>query len=837
MRGDSTLISPPDTRNRHGLLWRLAWQQSRSGLKQPQWRALLLALLVAITLATLLALLGNRMEQSLQRQTADILGADLVIRNSRPLPAEYRQQAGQLGLQSSEVIQFNSMLSFEDQLLLSSLKVVTPPYPLRGEIVTRSDNNHDLPQAGQIWVDTAILERLRAQPGDLIQVGYLELQISAVMQSSPDRGSGFGSFSPQALISAADLEASGLLGPGARVRYRQLYAGEQDTLQQFEQWLKPRLQSGERLISLQSQQNFSGGALNNAASYLRLGALLALLLCALTITLSLRRYTRSSSQRAALLLSLGLTPQQLVQLYLCQLLIAGLICALPGTLLAMAAEQLALGMLADLLPQPVPAASLWLYGSGALLGLMILLTLGLAPILSISRVSVSRLFSQQDNATPLTGRSLQLLALAALLGLLLFYLGDIRLSLLLLSGLIISSVLLAFSGSWLVQQLSRRLAARLPLGRLLQLRMQQQRRWHRLQIPAMSLLLAIAAIALVSRNDLIDRWQQQLPAQTPDHFVVNIQSWEQQPLAAFLQARQVDSRLYPMVRGRIGALNGVTAADAFNPQQRKHNALNRELNLTWGAQLSDHNRIREGKWHGAEAKGEISVETEMAQQLGLKLGDQVSFNIAGQTVTATLSSIRDVDWQSFRPSFYVIFSPGALDQLPVSYITSFSTPPQQQTLAADLIAQFPTLTLIDIRQLLDQARELVSHLVDASGLVMGLTLAAGLLLLFTSLTQELEQRRYENALIQVLGATPKQARQLDLMEFALLGMVCGLMAAVLAELALWPLYGQLIRIEPELHPALWVMLPLLATALFLLIGLTGRRALDQRHCYRLLRAG
>jgi len=203
MRGDSRLINDTAPRQQ-GLLWRLAWQQSHSGLKQPQWRALLLALLVAITLATLLALLGNRMEQSLQRQTADILGADLVIRNSRPLPPGYRDKATELGLQSSDVIQFNSMLSAGEQLLLSSLKVVSAPYPLRGEIVTRQQQPQQLPQPGEIWADSAILERLRASPGDKVQVGYLELTISAVMQSSPDRGSGFGSFSPQALMHADD---------------------------------------------------------------------------------------------------------------------------------------------------------------------------------------------------------------------------------------------------------------------------------------------------------------------------------------------------------------------------------------------------------------------------------------------------------------------------------------------------------------------------------------------------------------------------------------------------------------------------------------------------------
>lgn len=820
----------------HASLVRLAWQQTRAANRLPIWRALLLALTVAICIATLLAVLGDRLENSLSRQTADLLGADMTLHSSRPIDTKLDQRATALGLESTGVTQFPTMIENGDNLLLISLRAVTAPYPLRGEIVTQPQLS-GTPAASTLWAERAVLERLNLNVGDQLNLGYATFTIAAELIATPDRGNGFSNFSPQVIISEQDLAATQLLGPGARVRYRQLFAGNPEALSTLEGELRPALVAGERLVTLDTSNNVNGGALNNAARYLRLGALLTLLISALTIALSLRRFTLNARDRSAVLLSLGMTAQQLQLLFTLQLVFAWVGCAILGTLLALGLEQFTLMLLDGLLPQPVPAAQPALYGLGAALGLVSLLTLGLPPMVAMSQVSVMHLFRRTEPPITLSGRLLQAVAGVMLTGLLMLYLDDLKLTLLLIVTLLITAWGLGRLGAWLLRLLALTLAGKHTLVRLLRLRLNQQQRWHRMQIPIISLLLALMAISLWARMDLLDRWESQLPTNTPNRFLINIQDYEREGVDTVLDQYGIESQLYPMIRGRISGLNGELVSAAFTPEQRQHNALNRELNLTWDDTMPAHNQLLSGEWV-TQAKGDIaqiSVEEEFAKTLGLELGDTLSFSIGSQQVSAQISSIRRVQWESFQPNFYVIFTPGALANLPVSFITSFHATPEQRGVSNELVKQFPTITLIDIEQLLAQARELIGKLSDTSGLVMLLTLLAGLVLVFTTLSQELDQRRYENALLHTLGATPQQCRQLDLLEFALLGLVCGGLAAALGEVALWFIHQRLVLIDPVLHPSNWVLLPLVATALFTLTGLLARQRVDERNSYRLLR--
>lgn len=814
-------------------LLRLSWHHSRSALRLPEWRALLLALTTAITLATLLAVLGARLEHSLNRQSAALLGADLSLQSSRPASADLIAQSRKLGLNSTQVIQFPTMLATGDRLLLVALRAVEAPYPLRGEMITEPPLS-GIPAPGTVWAEPSVLERLDLKAGDTLRLGYAEMTLRARLLSSPDRGTGFTSLNPQIVINHADLEATGLLGPGARIRYRTLFSGEPEAIAAMTRYAEPRLLPGERLSGVgHAEEGVRSNALGNASRYLRLGALLSLLIAALTIALALRRYSQSSRNRAAVLLSLGLSGHQLIFTLLLQLLLAWGLCAALGTAAAALLEQAALALLRDLLPAPLPAVSTLLYGSGAALGLGILIALGLPPVLALSRTPVMHLLGGYRSANG-DSRILYLGAAALLLWLLALYLQNLTLAILLLLVLLPVSALLGYLGAGLLHLLARMRDNGFALARLLRLRMRQQRRWHRLQIPVISLLLALIAVAVWSRADLLVRWQASLPADTPNHFLINIQAHEQQAVAALLRDNGLSATLYPMIRGRITSHNARPLAEAFTPEQRRHNALNRELNLTWAQALPAHNAQLEGQWQPT-AEASISVEEELATTLDLKLGDTLGFEIGSQTVTARISSIRRVKWDSFQPNFYVIFSPGALDGMPVSYITSYYADAEQRQVNAALLAAFPTLTLIEIEQLLQQARTLIASLSNLSALVMGLTLISGLILLFTTLRQELEQRRYENALLQTLGATAQQCRQLDLLELGLLGLVCGLLAAALSELALWQIHQRLVLIEPVLHPGNWVLLPLCALLLFLVIGTLARPRVDAHNSYRLLR--
>ena len=832
------------------LLSKLALQQFRRQLRTTEWRALLLSAWIAISLTTLLVLLGDRLERGLLRESAGILGADLVLSSSRPIPDEQITAAKNAGLQTTTVKQFPSMVSTEyDEsefestpdapMMLVSVRVPEAPYPLRGNIHTDPVNQAGtIPPPGEVWAEPRVLEQLGLKRGDKLSLGYVNLKISARLLAAPDRGTGLRSFSPHIIINPSDLAASQVLTPGSRVSYRLLMAGTQEQVALVSARLSDHLESYERLMSLQQNQPVTGNALGDALAYLKLSALTALLISALTIILSLRRFAMKQHLRAALLLNLGLQRTQLIRVYLYQLLLAWGLLAVAGTLTGVAVETALQGWLHTLIPQQLPTPAAYLYGSGALVGLALLLLIGLPPILSLANVPVAALLRGTDSvktsrpAWLLQGGCLLLLAIVILV-----YLQAPIAALLVLALLVIGGALFGFIAQALLALLVRPLARCSVLGRLLQIRLKQQKRWHRLQSAIIVLLLALLSVVWISRSDLLTQWRAQFPADTPNYFVINIQPWQKQPLDQFIADHQINADLYPMIRGRLTTLNGKPIKPQLSAEAQQYNALNRELNLSWRQQRPPHNPLSSGQWWSPTSTApEISVEQKMAQTLGLKLGDELGFDIGGQFVSAKLTSTRKVEWNSFRPNFFVIFSPGALENYPTTWITSFRLDEAQKPLATQLLREFPSLTLIDIDQILTQLGGWLERLGQSSAMILLITLLCGVILLAVTLLQALEQRRYESALLQTLGATPQQARSLDLLEFLLLGIVCGLLAAASAEAVLAGIQNQLLHTPLQWHLELWLGLPLSSALLFCAIGFLIRRPLRLAQCYRILRS-
>lgn len=817
---------------------RLAQRQLWAQLRTVEWRALVLATWLAITLTTFLSLLSDRLEQGLLRESANVLGADLVIRSSRPIDDMRILDAKSADLQTAQVIQFPTMVGAGDNLVLSSARVVTAPYPLRGELVTEPPQAIAVPQPGEAWVEPRILQQLGIEVGDTLQFGYVDLRVGAKLLSSPDRGSGFRSLSPHVLINKADLDASGVLAPGSRAEFRLLISGDAEQVKAYEDSLTPKLESYERVLSLTSDQPVTGNALGNGMSYLRLSALTALLLSALTIMLALRRFSNGQQSRSALLMSLGLQPRELIQLYLWQLLIAAGIISLIGTLTGVLFERIADYLIADLLPQALPMANWWTYLSGAGLGFAMLLLLGLPPTLEQSRVPVAQLLRGEEvRGQSGSSRSLYVISLTLLGATILVFLQAPLAAFLLLVVLGISGVLFGWLAQQLLHLIAVPLAKRMTLGRLLKIRLSQQRRWHRLQSAVVVLLLTLLSVVWVSRQDLIQEWQAQFPEDVPNYFVINIQEWQKPGLDTFLAQRQIDTELYPMIRGRLTDLNDAPIRPQLNEEQLKDNSLRRELNLTWRESMPEHNQLLQGEWWDPNStEAEISIERDMLEDLGLEIGDKLGFDVGGQPVSGTITSVRDVQWESFRPNFYVIFSPNALQAYPGTWITSFKLADDKRQAATDLLREFPSLTLIDIDQLLEQLAGWLERLADSSAMVLGLTLACGLILIAVTLLQALEQRRFEAALLQTLGSTSAQTQRLDLLEFALLGAVCGALAAASAEVMLAALHYNLLKVDVRLHPELWFSLPPLAVILFVGIGFALRTPLKIEQCYHILRS-
>jgi putative ABC transport system permease protein len=816
------------------MITKLALRQLKAQWRRPDGRALLLSIFLMTSLITLLSLTGDRLEKSLTTRSAEILGADMVMSSNRPFPPGWDNQTAPFGLNTTKVTQFTSMVETQDSMLLSAIRAVDAPYPLRGKIITEPPHLTSTPKSGTVWVEASVLSRLNINIGDSLNIGYSSFIVDRTLISSPDRGSGFRSFNPHIIMSSDDLAATKVLAPGSRANYRRLFAGTPEQINEAEQLFRPNLNEKQRLYTAQGNQPVRGNTANNASQYLKLSALFALLLGSFSIYLCLRRFSADQRSRTALLMSLGLSRTQLFQLFSIQLLCGWLLAAIPGALLGFGLHHVVLWKLASLLPQPLPTLSIFSLISSPLLAGAILMVAGLSTLLPLGKTSVLSLI-RQGNDRPSTHKLLYLLTPIALFSIIALFVESALFALLLTAGLLLAGLLSGWCVQFLIHTFNQRLKSSIRLFPLLTLRIRQQRHWHRFQGGVLTLLLTLMTVLLFARQDMLSEWQGQLPADTPNQFVIDIQPWEKESVTQWLSDQKIPSTLYPIIRGRIESLNGQAIAQAFTAEQRQHNTLNRELNLTWGNEIPAHNTLNQGEWSSAD--NAISIEQSMADELSLVLGDELGFRVGSDLFTGTVTSIRGVEWASFRPNFYVIFSPGVIDQLPATYITSFKTDANQKDATAQLLKAFPTLTLIDIEQLLLQAQDLINKLSDSASLILLLTLLSGLILVITTLQQDLVQRRFEVALLRTLGASANQARQLDMLEYLLIGLSCGLLTCIMSESLLYLIYTNLLKLDPQLHPFLWLALPIIATILFALTGLLTRKTLSLPSSYQLLKSG
>jgi len=812
--------------------WHLAAKQIRSQWRTSAWLTLMLSLFMMTTLVTLLTTTSDRLYQSLTEQSADIIGADLVLRSQNPIAAQKLEYLAQNNIAASTVTQFISMAETDNSSVLSTIRAVSSPYPLRGKLITDPKSHPDTPDKNTVWADSSLLSRLDLKLGDKLFIGYSELTISHILVESPDRGRGFSNFNPQIIMRADALAATGIIAPGSRANYRLLVRADSTQVVDLENLWKPTLERGQRLINASDDSQLGRNSVANASRYLKLSALLSLLLGAVAILLSLQRYSSDQRMRSALLLSLGMTPKQLFQTYCLQLFFGWVTAALLGTLVGLGLHQLIASQIGAYLPH-FSSLNILSIITSPLLSLAIIFILGLPTLLPLGQVSILQMLRNERNAT--TSRQHYFSCALLLLAAISLYMGSLVLAAGITALLLILGWISGFIAQRIIAVIVLKLQGKISLAPLLKLRLRQQRHWHKLQAGVFSLLLAIMAVLFFVRNDLIEQWQGQLPKDSPNHFAINIQPWEKPRLDTWMQEQQINADLYPIIRGRISQVNEQPVTQVLNQEQARTRALRRDINLTWREALSDSNQIIFGQWD-ANVPG-ISIEQELSENLGLSVGDTLTLTVAAQSITAPITSIRRVNWGSFRPNFFLIYTPGLLDDLPSTYITSFNIDAQQKEQSNALVKAFPTITLIDIDKLFKQAQDIITKLADSASVVMFLTLLSGALMLLTILQQELAQRRYEGALLQTLGASQSQTKRLDLLEFCLLGITCGTIAAVIAELLLAMMNGYFFDIPVRAHPLLWISLPIIATMTFTGVGNIVRSTMSLPQCYRLIKGG
>lgn len=813
----------------------LAFRQLLRDARAGELRVLFFALLIAVAASTAIGYFGARLNDAMQLRASEFLGADLVLQGSAEAQPQQIEAGRQLGLTHARVVEFSSVVATDDKLQLTSVKAADSAYPLRGELRSAAapyeqETPGSGPRPGEAWAESRLLTALELEIGDPIEVGDKSLRLTRVLTYEPDRVGDFYSLTPRVLMHMDDLAATGVVQPGSRVRYRELWRGPAETLATYRQQLEPGLLAHQRIETAGDSNQQIGGALGRAERYLNLASLAAILLAGVAVALSAARFAARRFDASALLRCLGLSRRETLLLYALQLGLLGALASVVGALLGWGAQHGLFYLLRDVLAQEIPPATLWPALAGIATGLVALAGFALPPLAALGRVPPLRVLRRDLLPVPPSSWLVYGTAILAL-GLIMWRLSlDLKITLALLGGGLLATLLLGGLLLLGLRGLRRLLAGaalswRLGLGQLLR---------HPLAAAGQSLafgliLLAMALIALL-RGELLDTWQDQLPQDAPNHFALNVLPAEKDAFAARIASLStVAAPLYPVVPGRLVAINDEPVRQLVSKDSQGDRAVRRDLSLTWSAELPADNHLTAGSWWEPQAAQQlpgVSIEAELAESLGVQLGDRLTFSVGGLSRDALVTSLREVNWDSFQPNFYMIFEPGTLQDMPVTYMTSFYLPPGKERELVELARAFPATTLLQVEALLVQLRSILTQVSLAVEYVLLFVLAAGLAVLFAGLQATLDERIRQGALLRALGAERSLLLRVRRAEFGMLGATSGVLAALGCELVSALLYRFAFELPWQPHPWL-LLLPLLGALLVGGAGVLGtRRALD-----------
>jgi putative ABC transport system permease protein len=775
-------------------------------------RLMVMALILAVGAVTAVSFFTDRVRQAMAIQGGAMLAADLVVDSINPIPASLLAKAQALDLKTAHTVLLHSMVIRGEQLQLAEVKAVSSAYPLRGRLAIGEGpfdpprETEQIPAAGTVWLDASMLQALKLSPGQPITLGTAEFTVAKVLLFEPDRGGDLFHIAPRLMMNLEDLPATGLLSPGSRVRHRLLLAGSRDAIETYRQWVNQHFQEKLQLISVREARPELRAALDHGDKFLGLAALSSVLLAGVAIATAARRFATRHLDHCAIMRCLGATQGFIVRVYALTMLWLGLITCLLGCLMGLIAQQVLAGLLAGLIVGDLPAPSLLPVVTGTLTGLIALLGFALPPLIQLKNVSPARVLRRDLGNDHTPAAAIYISAIVAIALLVSWHAGEVRLTLYVLGGSVATVGILAIAAWILVNSLSflrSRVGVAWRYGFA-----NVARRAQSSIVQTVALGLGIMALLLLSlvRADLLKSWQAKLPEEAPNHFVINIQPEEVAAIREFFKAKGINpTGLYPIVHGRLVAINEEPVDPAHYEEPRAQRLARREFHLTWMTRLQADNRIVAGRWWPPETtdSDQFSIENDIAEILGIALYDTLSFQVLDQKVAAKVTSIRTVDWNTFNPNFFVIAPPGLLDRYPATYITSFFLGEQQKSILIELSRSFPSITVLDVTALMQQLRTIMDRVAWAVEFIFGFTLAAGLLVLFAATQATHDERLHDSAVLRTLGASRSTLIRGLAAEFLSLGIVAGLLAAVGATAIGYVLASQVFTIDFQFNPWLF----------------------------------
>lgn len=821
---------------------KLLWRDWRGG----QLNLVVSALVLAVMVVTAVSLFADRVERGLNQQISSFLAADLALRGGISISDEYREKALELNLQTADTAGFRSMVFAGDKNHLASVKAVSQDYPLRGEIelsnnlaggdVVKLANG---PVQGEAWVEARLFNLLDIKLGDKLEVGYLNLRVTKLIVNEPDRGSGFGSAGARVMINMDDLPESKLVRPGSRIGYRLLMSGAAADIESYKSWYENKelalKDSSEikhyRLNTPENAEEQLSEAMQRGRAFLLLSGTIGVLLAGLAMALASQRYANRLTDQVALMKAWGQSTSSIRRSQFVRLFVIAAVSTVIGMFLGWLAHYLLLEVAKGVLSVelPLPSSRPWVVAT--VTGFVCVLGFALPALWHLPTIEPLRVL-RRDLPDSLMGQGRRLLiGILALLLLTYWYSQS-----LITSVLFLATIFVLFGVCALIALQFLKLVKGLGSWRGSYVRLGLANLWRRrgqtlVQLVGFSTTLMLLLIVTGMRTNLIAEWQAQLPKDTPSHFMYNVADSEVASVRKLLEASDVETLpWFSMVRGRLVAINGEPIS---RERMSKSDGLSREVNFTQTVELPDSNKVVDGEWWTSTPEGlEFSMEEEVANDIGLSIGDEVEFSIGGIKITAKLANIRSVNWQSMNLNFYVIFHPGALDKFSPNWVTAVRAKKdevergalaKQAPFVGEMVKQFPTAVVIELGDIVARIRDVINRVTQGLELILLLVLVCGALVLFAAIGVSYDERLRENAILRTLGSSKKIILGALTIEFATLGAIAGLIASTGAEIVLFIVQTKLFDLEPQWHFSLWFLGVGAGVTLITILGLLRSR--------------